>query len=123
MTYGSGGGSGGSISITLGQVIGTSQALISVQGGNGTYGGGAGGGGLLYTAILQSNDTSKFPDSSKGWTGRVVLNNGTMYDGPMDNGTTVNYIADNLLSEESIYYGRSFHQECLQGYEREFCSP
>ena len=123
VTYGSGGGSGGSISITLGQVIGTSQALISVQGGNGTYGGGAGGGGILYSAILQSNDSSKFPDSSKGWTGRVVLNNGTMYDGPMDNGTTVNYIADNLLSKESIYYGRSFHQECLQGYEREFCSP
>lgn len=58
---GSGGGSGGTISITAQKLL-FSNASISANGGNGSLGGGGGGGGCIY---ISSNDNHSVINGSE----------------------------------------------------------
>lgn len=107
-TYGAGGGSGGSISITTASVNGTADSLISVAGGIGRQGGGGGGGGWIY-GYLQ-NSTSFDVGKTVNWHGRFNISEGTMLE-------LIN------LDTASPYTGQISHPACQPGFESVFCSP
>lgn len=75
-SYGSGGGSGGSISIITANVSGTADSIISVAGGNGRQGGGGGAGGWIYGNITSFSNSSHNVRATERWNGKFVLTPG-----------------------------------------------
>ena len=68
-TQGSGGGSGGSIQLTMRSLVGD-ETHLDIKGGNGSpNGGGGGSGGRMIINYLTSYMRSSYPMQSHFWTG------------------------------------------------------
>jgi hypothetical protein len=114
-SYGSGGGSGGSISINTANVTGTSNSTIFVSGGNGKQGGGGGAGGWIYGNVIHFTNDSHNVMSTQRWIGSFNLSAGF---------TTELYPNQSMIGDgDGDHDGRTGHPDCPAGFEGVFCSP
>lgn len=114
---GSGGGSGGSISINTVKISSTSDAVISVAGGKGTYGGGGGSGGWIYGSMNALGKNKTRMESTLSWKGIFNLSAGI---------SDLKSDPDKLSLEKDtkdVHIGRTGHANCSAGFEGVFCSP
>jgi hypothetical protein len=98
-TYGSGGGSGGAISITTAFINGTAKSLFTVDGGRGKRGGGGGGGGWIYAYVLNSTSSDTFkPEQTQFWNGNLSVSFGST-------------VGTKILADRDVHDGQISHPE------------